>query len=244
MSAIEQCNTDTSVSVRVVLSTDHVESFAETVATAFQKFQTDVSKATKSQAETVLEACADIRKALEGQVPFTASDYERTLGKALKAELAVRVKRGKLEASTASKKGSNMKAVALAVISGALTPEDGEGFASMYERSVKALASPAYAYVYGEAPKAGAPAGTVSQRKGSGRRGGASGPPTASPAVPGGTVSGTNKSGPAAREENLRNAALALGMGDRERSERFYVVATKFAKEFDAWASTIIATAK
>jgi hypothetical protein len=229
----------------LTFTTDHVEAFSQTVATAFCTFEASVNKATRTQMETVAEACADLRTAC-GNLTLTASVYERVLGKALKAELSVRVKRGKLAEGTASKKASQMKSVALALVNNALTPDEGEGFASVYERSVKALADPTFAHVF-DAPKQGAPAGTASAKKGTGRKalgskpGGASGGPTASPqaAASKDAVEHATEAAEAAAAKIFAGGDNVVAMRLYQRRAKVLAILANHIELFDKWAEGV-----
>lgn len=209
------------------MTSDDVEEFAKVGVGAFASFERAVANASRSKMESVLEACGILPKGI------TDADYGRLVGKAIREELATAVRRSKLTQGTAAKVASQLKAVCLAVQNG-WTPDDKMGFTPAYEASVAFLAKPEVkAHVYGET-KVGAPAGTVSARKGTGRKGAATGE-TSKPA------SGTAT--PAHRDP-LMAAALILTGGQETRAGQLVAIFQRpgFVAEFDKWAATVIPT--
>jgi hypothetical protein len=211
----------------LTMNVDDVENFASESVTAFVAFDRTVSKASLTKMEAVKEAALVLPKGMTG------ADYDRLCRKAVKASLALAVKRGEMEDGTASKVASQLKTVALALANG-IKPEDGQGFVPFYNECVTRLASdPTLAHVYGSAPKAGAPAGTASTRKGTGRKGASSGAQ-----VPAGEPASGNAT-PANRDPMLA-AALILTRGQETRAAKLVTVMQSFVTEFDKWTGTIL----
>jgi hypothetical protein len=210
--------------VQVTMNIDNVEAFAGESVTAFVAFDRSVSKASVTKMEAIQEAAGYLPAGL------TASDYDRLVGKAVRASLAQAVKRGKLEDGTSSKIASQLKKVALALANG-LKPEAGQGFIPFYNAAVIALEAPSYAHVYGVAEGAkrtGKPAGTASHARKTNAQ-------TQAP-----------KSAPVtevvaqADPNPLRAAALILTKGHAARADKLVTVMGSFVEEFDKWTATIL----
>lgn len=203
---------------KLTMVSDNVEAFAQETVNAFVVHDRAVAKAARTKLESVVDAAAYLPTAL------TAADWERLVGRAFRSELAVQVKRGKLTQGSAAKVGSQVKTVTLALANGWKVPE-GAGFGPAYEEAVKALKGPSFAHVWGEGPKQGAPAGTVSKAKKEPKPGAAATTPTVTEA----------------REElTMEVAALMVCNGNAARAAKLQVIMGSFAAEFDKWAETII----
>lgn len=212
---------------QVTMNIDDVENFASESVTAFVTYDRTVAKAGVTKLETVKDACAYLPAKL------TAADYDRLVSKGVKASLALAVKRGKLEEGTAFKVASQLKKVALAIANG-IKPEDGMGFIPFYNAAVIALEAPSYGYVYGLEPgakRSGAPVGTTSKRKGTGR--------AATSAAASAASAATVQTATAAKDPMLA-AALILTKGAEQRAQKLVIVMQSFASEFDRWTATII----
>jgi len=209
---------------QVTMNIDDVENFASESVTAFVTYDRTVAKAGVTKLETVKDACAYLPAKL------TAADYDRLVSKGVKASLALAVKRGKLEEGTAFKVASQLKKVALAIANG-IKPEDGMGFIPFYNAAVIALEAPSYGYVYGLEPgakRAGAPVGTTSKRKGTGRAAASAPAPKVEVQTAG------------AAKDPMLAAALILTKGQETRAQKLVVVMQSFVSEFDKWTATII----